>query len=63
MKTAEELRKQHNQELLEKMKNGESLAKGTLWDSFFPDRSKGFIKKDIEALKKLYGENVIKIGK
>lgn len=50
--TAEKSRKKRNQELLEKMENGESLLAYTPEQSFFPER--GIIKKDKKAIKKLY---------
>ena len=53
-----EERKVHNKRVLEKMKRGESMSTSTLKDTWYPDRSKGVIKKDPEAVKLLYGEDV-----
>lgn len=48
-------RKKHNQDILRKFLNGESLLSKSTEDCWWPDRSKGFIKKDPEAVEKLYG--------
>ena len=51
-------RADHNKRVLEKMKRGESMSTSTLKDTWYPDRSKGVIKKDADAVKLLYGEEV-----
>lgn len=48
-------RKKHNEDILRKFLRGESLLSKSAEDSWWPDRSKGFVKKDPEALEKLYG--------
>ena len=55
----EKERKAHNKRVLAKWIKGENLSTSTLQDSFFPDRSKGFVKKDADAIKLLYGEDPI----
>jgi hypothetical protein len=56
MKTFKEFsdmkRKQNNDEIVEKMKNGESLCKINLMECMYPRRPP--IKKDKEQIKKLY---------
>lgn len=48
-------RKKHNEDIMRKFLRGESLLSKSTEDCWWPDRSKGFIKKDPEALEKLYG--------
>lgn len=50
-------RKKHNKRVLERWKRGENMSTSTVQDSWFPDRSKGAIKKDADAVKFLYGED------
>ena len=45
-------RKKHNEDLINRMKQGESLQNQTAADSWFPPRP--VIKKDSAALKELY---------
>ena len=45
-------RKEKNDEILRKLKAGESLSLSQVRDSWFPPRPK--IKKDTEAMRKLY---------
>ena len=47
-------RAENNKRVLEKWRAGDSLATSTPEDTWWPNRSKGFIKKDPEAMKKLY---------
>lgn len=47
-------RNQHNQDIIRRMKLGDDLMSGSADDSFWPNRSKGFIKKDKDAIEKLY---------
>ena len=55
----EKERKEHNKRVLNKWIKGENLYTSTLQDTFFPDRSKGFVKKDADAVKFLYDEDPI----
>ncbi|MGE0173558.1 MAG: hypothetical protein AB7T49_12245 [Oligoflexales bacterium] len=48
------LRRVRNQDLLRKMKKGESLTSFNSLDSWYPPRP--VIEKDRDAVKKLYGE-------
>ncbi len=54
MTSKDQQRKKHNEDILRKLKRGESLISKSSEDSWWPDRSKGFVKKDPEALNKLY---------
>jgi len=51
------LRRQHNQELIRKMRNGEPLTSFDSKASWFPPRP--IIAKDPEALAQLYGNHVL----
>ena len=46
-------RKNHNEDVINRMKNGESLQNQTAVDSWFPPRP--VIKKNTNAMKSLYG--------
>jgi hypothetical protein len=48
-------RKAKNDEIIERMRAGESLSSFDKTESWFPNR--GIIKKDKDAIAKLYGEN------
>lgn len=50
----ENKRNKHNQEIIRRMMKGDSLLSGSSENWFWPDKSKGFIKKDQEAINKLY---------
>lgn len=52
-------RSDHNKRVLAKLKAGHDLSTSTVHDTWYPDRSKGFIKKDPEAVKFLYDEDPI----
>ncbi len=54
-KALEQLRKERNQELVRKMRAGESLSSFDSQASWFPERPK--IEKNLEALQKLYGKD------
>ena len=47
-------RKSHNEDLIYRMKNGESLQNQTAVESWFPPRP--VIKKNTGAMKSLYGD-------
>lgn len=50
------MRKKHNQELINKMRNGESLRSFDSQASWFPPRP--VLKKDEEAMSRLYTQGV-----
>jgi hypothetical protein len=54
------LRKERNQEILRKMRAGESLTSFDSQASWFPERPK--IEKNLEAIQKLYGNSREKAG-
>jgi hypothetical protein len=54
------LRKERNQEILRKMRAGESLTSFDSQASWFPERPK--IEKNLEAIQKLYGSSKEKAG-
>lgn len=49
-------RAENNRRVMHKFKVGDNLSTSTSQDTWWPDRSKGFIKKDQAAIRKLYGE-------
>ncbi len=49
------LRREHNQELIRRMRQGDSLTAYDSKSSWFPPRP--IIEKDSEAITKLYGKN------
>lgn len=51
---AEQLREEHNKDLIRRMRNGEPLTSFNSESSWFPPRP--IIEKNTEALSKLYGE-------
>lgn len=53
-KALDQLRKERNQELVRKMRAGESLSNFDSQSSWFPERPK--IEKNLEAIQKLYGK-------
>ena len=54
-KELDQLRKERNQELVQKMRAGESLSSFDSQASWFPSRPK--IEKNLEAIQKLYGKD------
>ena len=54
------LRKERNQEILRKMRAGESLSSFDSQASWFPERPK--IEKNLEAIQKLYGSSKERAG-
>jgi len=55
-----ETRKKANEELLRKMKSGESLKTVSVQATWFPPRP--IIKKDGDKIKELYGDNASIVG-
>ena len=53
-KALDQLRKERNQEIVRKMRAGESLSSFDSQASWFPERPK--IEKNLEAIQKLYGK-------
>lgn len=49
-------RKKHNDRILARWKNGENMATCSSEDTWWPDRSKGFIKKNKKKFKVIEGD-------
>jgi hypothetical protein len=59
-KTKREIRRQHNDDVLKRMRNGESLSRMDSRSTWFPPRPS--IAKDPDAMKRLYG-NLMRDGR
>jgi len=57
-KTLRQKRKSHNEDIVKRMREGDSLSSFSTEKSWFPDRPT--IKKDKEAIERLYGLKPIK---
>jgi hypothetical protein len=53
-------RKQHNLELIRRMRSGDSLCSYNSTDSWFPPRP--MVKKDKDAMAKLYKQDIITLS-